>query len=229
MPSGPTRSSPAPAEPRRPPAGQGDTGSAWSRGAAGRCGPRAGSSCAPSRCPDPGQRIDTLMLAGGAGADGAAADEQLVGWIRAVAPRCRRVATVCSGTFIAAAAGLLDGRRVTTHWARATELAAAHPALTVDADPIYIRDGKVLVQRRRHRRHRPVARPGAGRPRRRSGPDRRPLAGHVPAPPGRPDPVRLAGMGATGRTLHHSCGADTWSRRRRRRPPAAGARPPRRP
>jgi transcriptional regulator GlxA family with amidase domain len=92
--------------------------------------------------PDPGRRIDTLMVAGGTGANAAAADERLVGWIRAVAPRCRRVATVCSGTFIAAAAGLLDGRRVTTHWARAAELAAAHPALTVDADPIYIRDGK---------------------------------------------------------------------------------------
>ena len=94
------------------------------------------------RAPDPGRRIDTLMVAGGTGANAAAADERLVGWIRVVAPRCRRVATVCSGTFIAAAAGLLDGRRVTTHWARAAELAAAHPALTVDADPIYIRDGK---------------------------------------------------------------------------------------
>jgi transcriptional regulator GlxA family with amidase domain len=88
-------------------------------------------------------RIDTLVLAGGNGASAAAADEELLGWVRRTAPRCRRVATVCSGTFIAAAAGLLDGRRVTTHWARAQELSEAHPRLTVDADPIYIRDGKV--------------------------------------------------------------------------------------
>ena len=55
--------------------------------------------------------------------------------------------------------GLLDGRRVTTHWARADELAAEFPAVQVDPDPIYIRDGQVLDQRRRHRRHRPGPRP----------------------------------------------------------------------
>jgi transcriptional regulator GlxA family with amidase domain len=52
------------------------------------------------------------------------------------------VATVCTGAFLAAEAGLLDGRRVTTHWARAAQLAAEFPALEVDPDPIYIRDGK---------------------------------------------------------------------------------------
>ena len=86
--------------------------------------------------------IDTLVLAGGSGAGAAARDENLVGWIRQTAPRCRRVATVCSGAFLGAAAGLLGGRRVTTHWARAGELRAAFPAVTVDPDPIYIRDGK---------------------------------------------------------------------------------------
>jgi transcriptional regulator GlxA family with amidase domain len=93
--------------------------------------------------PGDDDRIDTLVLAGGSGANAAAADEELLAWIRRAAPDCRRVATVCSGTFIAAAAGLLDGRRVTTHWARAQELSEAHPRLTVDPDPIYIRDGKV--------------------------------------------------------------------------------------
>jgi transcriptional regulator GlxA family with amidase domain len=93
--------------------------------------------------PDVGERVDTLVLAGGSGANAAAADGALIDWVGATAPRCRRVATVCSGAFIGAAAGLLDGRRVTTHWARATELRVAHPALTVDPDPIYIRDGKV--------------------------------------------------------------------------------------
>jgi transcriptional regulator GlxA family with amidase domain len=87
-------------------------------------------------------RIDTLVLAGGNGSRAAAADEALVGWIRDVAPHTRRVATVCSGTFVGAAAGLYEGRRVTTHWARASELAEAHPTLHVDADPIYVKDGK---------------------------------------------------------------------------------------
>jgi transcriptional regulator GlxA family with amidase domain len=106
---------------------------------------RAESGLVLGTAPLPGddERIDTLVLAGGNGANAAAADDELIGWVRAAAPRCRRVATVCSGTFIGAAAGLLDGRRVTTHWARATELRDAHPHLTVDPDPIYIRDGKV--------------------------------------------------------------------------------------
>jgi transcriptional regulator GlxA family with amidase domain len=111
----------------------------------GRGGPvrsESGLELSTVALPDPGRRIDTLVVAGGNGANAAAADDELVDWLRAVAPHCRRVATVCSGTFIAAAAGLLDGRRVTTHWARAAELAAAYPALRVDADPIYIRDGK---------------------------------------------------------------------------------------
>jgi transcriptional regulator GlxA family with amidase domain len=92
--------------------------------------------------PDPGESIDTLLIAGGHGATTAAADMVLLEWIRAVAPQCRRVATVCSGAFIGAAAGIFDGRRVTTHWARAQQLAKDYPALEVDADPIYIRDGK---------------------------------------------------------------------------------------
>jgi transcriptional regulator GlxA family with amidase domain len=92
--------------------------------------------------PDAGEPIDTLVVAGGDGVQGARRDEALVSWISRVAPRCRRVATVCSGAFLAAQAGLLDGRRVTTHWARAEQLATEFPALEVDCDPIYIRDGK---------------------------------------------------------------------------------------
>jgi transcriptional regulator GlxA family with amidase domain len=88
------------------------------------------------------QPIDTLILPGGRGVESACQDAQLMAWIIGAAPRCRRVATVCSGAFLAASAGLLDGRRVTTHWARADQLAAAFPALVVDADPIYLRDGK---------------------------------------------------------------------------------------
>jgi transcriptional regulator GlxA family with amidase domain len=106
---------------------------------------RAESGLLLGTAPLPGEteRIDTLVLAGGSGANAAAADSALTAWVGATASRCRRVATVCSGAFVGAAAGLLDGRRVTTHWARAAELRDAHPRLTVDPDPIYIRDGKV--------------------------------------------------------------------------------------
>ena len=92
--------------------------------------------------PGSDEPIDTLVIPGGDGAQSAAADETLLSFVQAAVPRCRRVATVCSGAFIAAAAGLLEGRRVTTHWARATRLRRFHPGLEVDPDPIYVRDGK---------------------------------------------------------------------------------------
>jgi transcriptional regulator GlxA family with amidase domain len=92
--------------------------------------------------PTAAERIDTLILSGGPGAEAASRDESVLHFIRQTAPRCRRVATVCSGAFLGAAAGLFDGRRVTTHWARARQLAEDYPAVTVDADPIYIRDGR---------------------------------------------------------------------------------------
>lgn len=83
--------------------------------------------------------IHTLVIPGG---DGARRDQPaIVDWLRTNAPRCERIATVCTGTFLAAAAGLCDGRRVTTHWARAGTLASRYPELEVDPDPIYIHDG----------------------------------------------------------------------------------------
>jgi transcriptional regulator GlxA family with amidase domain len=92
--------------------------------------------------PDPDGRVDTLVLPGGDGAQLARHDAELMAWVAAVAPRCRRVATVCTGAFLAAQAGLLRGRRVTTHWARAAQLATEFPSVRVDADAIYLRDGK---------------------------------------------------------------------------------------
>ena len=92
--------------------------------------------------PEVGTRIDTLVIPGGGQARAARRDAGLLTWITTVAPRCRRVATVCTGAFLAAEAGLLDGRRVTTHWAQADRLAAEFPSLHVDPDPIYIQDGK---------------------------------------------------------------------------------------
>lgn len=86
--------------------------------------------------------IDTLVVAGGMGVDRARKDPALVGWIAAAAQRARRVASVCSGALLLAAAGLLDGRRVTTHWERAAQLKREYPALHVDCDPIFIRDGR---------------------------------------------------------------------------------------
>lgn len=88
-------------------------------------------------------RLDTLIVPGGLGVHSACADHRLVGRVGDAGRRARRIATVCSGTFLAAQAGLLDGRTVTTHWARADQLACAHPTLTVDPDPIYVRDGDV--------------------------------------------------------------------------------------
>ena len=113
--------------------------------ASSRGGPvRSGSGLELStiRLADVEGPIDTLILPGGDQARAARDDRDLVAWIGETAPRCRRVATVCTGAFLAAEAGLLDGRRVTTHWASATELAAAYPTLRVDVDPIYLRDGK---------------------------------------------------------------------------------------
>jgi len=103
----------------------------------------SGLQIVTARLPSGRLKIDTLLIPGGDGAPALRRGQPLVEWIRRIAATSRRVATVCSGTFIAAEAGLLDGRTVTTHWARATQLAHDYPRLTVDADPIYLRDGNV--------------------------------------------------------------------------------------
>jgi transcriptional regulator GlxA family with amidase domain len=86
--------------------------------------------------------VDTLIVAGGPGARAAGEDDRILEYLRAAAPKARRVCSVCTGAAVLAAAGLLDGRRVTTHWAFAEELATRHASLEVDADSIYVRDGK---------------------------------------------------------------------------------------
>jgi transcriptional regulator GlxA family with amidase domain len=87
--------------------------------------------------------VDTLVVVGGNGVIAARDDAELVRWVRRAARHAARVASVCSGTFVLAQAGLLDGTRVTTHWSRAERLALEYPAIEVDADPIYTRSGKV--------------------------------------------------------------------------------------
>ncbi|MCO1381248.1 GlxA family transcriptional regulator [Burkholderia multivorans] len=85
--------------------------------------------------------IDTLIVAGGKGVHAASRDARLVRWVRRQAARARRVASVCTGAFLLAEAGLLDGRRAVTHWTRCDELAARYPNVRVEADPIFIREG----------------------------------------------------------------------------------------
>lgn len=87
--------------------------------------------------------LDTLIVAGGWGSRREAACAETLAFVRAAAVRARRVASVCTGAFILAAAGLLDGRRATTHWARAAEFARAYPRVRVEPDRIFIRDGAI--------------------------------------------------------------------------------------
>lgn len=87
--------------------------------------------------------IDTLVVAGGTGVRAALDDERLVRWIASAAERSRRVVSVCTGAFLLAAAGLLDGRTATTHWASAELLADRHTEIAVEPDRIYVRSGDV--------------------------------------------------------------------------------------
>jgi transcriptional regulator GlxA family with amidase domain len=89
--------------------------------------------------------IDTLVIAGGRGVQAAVNDEQLVEWIRSAARRSRRVTSVCTGAFLLAEAGLLEGRKATTHWASCGLLASRHPNVEVESDPIFVRDGNVTT------------------------------------------------------------------------------------
>ncbi len=87
--------------------------------------------------------IDTLIVAGGPGHVEAQEDQDLIAWIAATSSRARRTASVCTGAFLLARAGVLQGRRATTHWAFAQQLALAHPDVSVDPEPIFVRDGSV--------------------------------------------------------------------------------------
>ncbi|WIM94566.1 DJ-1/PfpI family protein [Actinoplanes oblitus] len=89
--------------------------------------------------------LDTLLVTGGNGHERAAASPLLVGHVRRLAALSRRVASVCTGSTVLAEAGLLDGRRATTHWRYAATLAARYPDVLVDAEPVWIRDGRVAT------------------------------------------------------------------------------------
>ncbi|MBM7784999.1 GlxA family transcriptional regulator [Tenggerimyces flavus] len=86
---------------------------------------------------------DTLLVVGGGGVRDAMRDRDLVAWIVAAAASADRVTSVCTGAFLLAEAGLLDGLRVTTHWRQGERLARDYPAVRVDCEPIFIQDGRV--------------------------------------------------------------------------------------
>ncbi|MEV0996931.1 GlxA family transcriptional regulator [Nonomuraea sp. NPDC050202] len=89
--------------------------------------------------------LDTVVVAGGIGHEDAAANPLIVSHVRRLAKESRRVASVCTGSYVLAAAGLLDGRRATTHWHQAERMAELYPDVVVDPDPIFIRDGNVAT------------------------------------------------------------------------------------
>jgi transcriptional regulator GlxA family with amidase domain len=103
----------------------------------------AGLRLAVEPLPDADEDLDTLVIAGGPGIVQACTDPALLDWIRVRASRARRVASVCTGAFLLAAAGLLDGRRAATHWAHCERLAAEHPRVRVEPNPIFVRDGPI--------------------------------------------------------------------------------------
>jgi transcriptional regulator GlxA family with amidase domain len=90
-----------------------------------------------------GAALDTLLIAGGQGVEAAAANAALVDWVRRRSMQARRVASVCTGAFLLAATGLLDGRRAVTHWKDCAKLAQLYPAVRVEPDPIFVRDGRI--------------------------------------------------------------------------------------
>lgn len=89
------------------------------------------------------QALDLLLIPGGHGSRHP--DPELTAWVRAAAPRVTRLASVCTGAFLLAEAGLLDGRTATTHWAYSSQLAGKYPSVTVDPDPIFIKDGNLAT------------------------------------------------------------------------------------
>jgi transcriptional regulator GlxA family with amidase domain len=87
--------------------------------------------------------ISTLVIAGGKGVEAAAKCEKTLAFVRTMAKRGVRIASVCSGAYILAEAGLLDGRRATTHWRRTRHFLAAYPKVKLEPDRIFVRDGNI--------------------------------------------------------------------------------------
>ena len=103
----------------------------------------AGVTLAAGPLSRPDEPLDTLLVAGGEGVEVAIENMALVDWVRERAAQARRVASVCTGAFMLAAAGVLDGRRAATHWKYCAKLARRFPAVRVESDPIFVCDGSV--------------------------------------------------------------------------------------
>ena len=91
------------------------------------------------------EEIDTLLVVGGMEPWKPSRNNPAIDWIRGHAPRVRRLAGVCTGAFILAEAGMLNGRRATTHWYFCQQLASRYPKVRVDPEPIFVADGNVYT------------------------------------------------------------------------------------
>jgi transcriptional regulator GlxA family with amidase domain len=112
----------------------------------GRCfSSEGGLKTVPDCRLDEVEAIDTLIVPGGAGLREPVVAAPMVAWIKANHQRIRRIASVCTGLFGLAATGLMDGRRAATHWRFAERIAALHPAIDIDPDAIFVRDGKFIT------------------------------------------------------------------------------------
>jgi transcriptional regulator GlxA family with amidase domain len=94
--------------------------------------------------PLPQDPVDTVLVPGGVGIDDLRRDAEVLAWIRRSATTARRVVSVCTGAFLIAEAGLLDGCRATTHWAFADRFATEFPSIAVDPDPIFVRSSPTV-------------------------------------------------------------------------------------
>lgn len=89
--------------------------------------------------------LDTLIIPGGSGARIIDFPNEVIGWIASIAPKLQRVGSICTGLFILAQTGMLDGRRVTTHWRHGREAEERFPRLTVIDDALFLREGKIFT------------------------------------------------------------------------------------
>lgn len=93
--------------------------------------------------PEPPPRHDILVVAGGSGARAAVQDPGIVDWVARASRRAHRTVSVCTGAYLLAAAGLLDDRKATTHWAHCDDLARSYTRVHVDPDPVFVNDGAI--------------------------------------------------------------------------------------
>lgn len=89
--------------------------------------------------------VDTLLIPGGRGTEQLLSDRPFLAWLKRMSGRVRRIGSICTGAFVLAAAGILDGRRAVTHWGYCNRLAQSFPKVSVEEDPIFIKDGHVYT------------------------------------------------------------------------------------